>query len=43
MQQRKKYDHERVGCTKGWMPGAEAIAGALSFVSTGVHERERGT
>lgn len=45
---RKKYDYERVGCTKGWVPGAEVMGIAASvvlfffFVSTGVYERERG-
>jgi len=25
MRCRKQYDHEIVGCTKGWMPGTEAM------------------
>jgi len=43
MRYRRKYAYERVRCTKGWTPGAEAM-GSSSFLSasTGVYERERG-
>ena len=31
MQRRKQYDHERVRCTKGWVPGAEDMDSGSSF------------
>ena len=48
MQCRKQYDHERVGSTKAMIHGTLHdvelfMMTILSFVSTGVRKRERGT